>query len=54
MLSLKMANFVPSGPIFKIQNSKYFYSKSYKQLDKYESVLSVHCRELFRYINKIS
>ena len=33
--NIKMTNFAPCGPIFKIRNSKLVYSKSYKQITGY-------------------
>ena len=35
--NIKMSNFAPCGPIFKIRNSKLVYSKSYKQITDYIS-----------------
>ena len=35
MKNIKMSNFAPCGPIFKIRNSKLVYSKSYKQITDY-------------------
>ena len=33
--NIKMSNFAPCGPIFKIRNSKLVYSKSYNQITDY-------------------
>ena len=33
--NIKMTNFAPCGPIFKIRNSKLVYSKSYNQITDY-------------------
>ena len=33
--NIRMTNFAPCGPIFKIRNSKLVYSKSYKQITDY-------------------
>ena len=47
--NIKMSNFAPCGPIFKIRNSKLVYSKSYKQITDYIFLITSTFRLLLYY-----
>ena len=47
--NIKMSNFAPCGPIFKIRNSKLVYSKSYNQITDYIFLITSTFRLLLCY-----